>query len=382
MRYEYSKEGIMRLFIPFFVSLCLSVSLFASCSEPEENETPQPAPVIESIVSKFDGKAVYDQVLEIHGSNFSTESYLNTVYFDDQQVNQFVDVSQTVIRLKAPRIDKETVTVKVETDGQESETMSLEYDRRRCDSVLLFQYAKVEEIRKDIVWTSTLTTWYGEPRSLNVLSVKLSGENVVGISEPSALMTVSAQCKAAGAVVGVNASYFKDGHTRDFLRLDGEVVQVGEAKRSKTFAGGVFCFDGNEVAIMKVESNVAAADVEWPNVLCSGPLLIDDGEFGELVLTSTHNTEPHPRTAVGITEDGRLLLVTVDGRLPGKAVGMPSSLMQEYMRLLGARYALNLDGGGSTTMWIEGRGVVNHACDDLNWNSPQEREVASVIFIK
>ncbi len=60
----------------------------------------------------------------------------------------------------------------------------------------------------------------------------------------------------------------------------------------------------------------------------------------------------HPRTAVGVTEAGHLLMATLDGRQPGYSVGATVYEMGELMRSLGAVTAINLDGGGSTTMAI------------------------------
>jgi hypothetical protein len=61
----------------------------------------------------------------------------------------------------------------------------------------------------------------------------------------------------------------------------------------------------------------------------------------------------HPRTAVGFSRDGRrLLLVTVDGRQPGYSAGMTLRELAELMRGLGASEALNLDGGGSTSLVV------------------------------
>lgn len=57
-----------------------------------------------------------------------------------------------------------------------------------------------------------------------------------------------------------------------------------------------------------------------------------------------------PRTNVGITADGRVLMVTVDGRQPGYSVGVRLAEMGALMRSLGAVNAINLDGGGSTLM--------------------------------
>ena len=67
----------------------------------------------------------------------------------------------------------------------------------------------------------------------------------------------------------------------------------------------------------------------------------------------------NPRTAMGLTRDRRtFLLVTVDGRSAASA-GMYGTELARLMELLGAWQAFNLDGGGSTTMWVRGRGVIN-----------------------
>ncbi len=77
----------------------------------------------------------------------------------------------------------------------------------------------------------------------------------------------------------------------------------------------------------------------------------------------------NPRTAVGITigcsdEDPltpcRYLLVTVDGRQPGWSTGLRFPALGRLMLELGAWNAVNLDGGGSTTMWVRTR---NPACE-------------------
>jgi hypothetical protein len=61
-------------------------------------------------------------------------------------------------------------------------------------------------------------------------------------------------------------------------------------------------------------------------------------------------SQRHPRTGVGVTADGRVLMVTVDGRRSGYSIGVTLAEMGQLMRSLGARDAFNLDGGGSTVM--------------------------------
>lgn len=82
-----------------------------------------------------------------------------------------------------------------------------------------------------------------------------------------------------------------------------------------------------------------------------------------------------PRTLAGMRPDGTLLLVTVDGRRPGWSVGMTLPEAARLMRSLGARDALNLDGGGSTTMTVRGQ-VVNRPSDRGG-----ERPVGDGLFV-
>jgi exopolysaccharide biosynthesis protein len=76
---------------------------------------------------------------------------------------------------------------------------------------------------------------------------------------------------------------------------------------------------------------------------------------------------PHPRSAIGISRNGRyLILMAIDGRQPGYSESASTGETAEWIRKLGAYNALNLDGGGSTALVIEGPDgvpvVLNRPC--------------------
>jgi hypothetical protein len=71
----------------------------------------------------------------------------------------------------------------------------------------------------------------------------------------------------------------------------------------------------------------------------------------------------NPRTMAGIDPEGHLIMATVDGRQPGYSVGLSYAEGATVMRALGARDAINLDGGGSATMVVGGK-VVNSPSDN------------------
>lgn len=95
-------------------------------------------------------------------------------------------------------------------------------------------------------------------------------------------------------------------------------------------------------------------------------LLIRNGQvltdWADEQLRAGFNTERHPRTMIGTSRGGTIWLVTVDGRNPDVSAGMTFGELQALATGLKLENALNLDGGGSTTMVVGGT-IVNHPSD-------------------
>jgi len=79
-------------------------------------------------------------------------------------------------------------------------------------------------------------------------------------------------------------------------------------------------------------------------------------------LRAGFDTERHPRTMIGTTRGPAIWLVTVDGRNPSLSLGMTFAELTNLAQKLNLVHALNLDGGGSTTMVVKGK-IVNHPSD-------------------
>lgn len=95
-------------------------------------------------------------------------------------------------------------------------------------------------------------------------------------------------------------------------------------------------------------------------VVAGFPDLVDAGmRVGDLEVAARPSfaAARHPRTAVGYDDDGLLWLVVVDGRQAPHSAGMTLPELATLLQALGADEALNLDGGGSTTMVVGGRPV-------------------------
>lgn len=87
-------------------------------------------------------------------------------------------------------------------------------------------------------------------------------------------------------------------------------------------------------------------------------------------------TERHPRTMIGTSGDGRIWLIAVDGRDKALSLGMSFAELQNLVTRVGLVDALNLDGGGSTTMVVRGV-VVNHPSDATG-----PRKVSDAIVVR
>nr|MCU0326223.1 phosphodiester glycosidase family protein [Spirosomataceae bacterium] len=89
-------------------------------------------------------------------------------------------------------------------------------------------------------------------------------------------------------------------------------------------------------------------------------------------------------TCLCITNDSKLLLITVDGR-SNQAYGMNLHELTFLTQKLNCKNAINLDGGGSTTMYIAEQpfnGVVNYPSDNKLFDHEGERSVSNIIYIK
>jgi hypothetical protein len=107
------------------------------------------------------------------------------------------------------------------------------------------------------------------------------------------------------------------------------------------------------------------------DVVGGGPILVQDGQ---IIIEPCSSCARHPRTAIGWTSNGRVLLVVIDGRQARWSVGASLRELARVMQDLGAVQALNLDGGGSSTMVVEGE-VVNRPSDG------RQRNVTTAVLV-
>ncbi|KXG74319.1 hypothetical protein AN618_23420 [Fervidicola ferrireducens] len=135
--------------------------------------------------------------------------------------------------------------------------------------------------------------------------------------------------------------------------FDGRSAEIPEGGIVLAGGGGASSFLKNNFFIgdeVKIELHVTPDISNLKMALGGGAILVDNGK---IPVGFSHNIAgQHPRTAVGFTKDGKkLILVVVDGR-QAQSRGMTQEELARLMLSLGAYNALNLDGGGSSTMVV------------------------------
>lgn len=195
------------------------------------------------------------------------------------------------------------------------------------------------------------------------------GENITAL--------VSETATANNAILAVNGDYYG-------FRDSGIVIRNGVVFRDSGAREGLAMYRDGTVKVYDETQTTAAqlvADGVW-NTLSFGPAIVESGAAvsGIDQVEVDTNVGNHsiqgeqPRTAIGVTADGHILLVVVDGRDPGYSRGATLPELADIMISLGATTAYNLDGGGSSELWFNGV-VVNQP------SNGGERATSDILYI-
>ena len=239
---------------------------------------------------------------------------------------------------------------------------------------------KKTQVREDLVWykyqgyeTVTRTS-----QIINVLELNLDSDKLELEFQyyPDKTTLSSAISLTDGAIAGTNASF---GTPHTFIRTGGTTwCDISQADPSDSgnwvkHEAAVW-MDGTAMGCINCEGDPFGAidtykNAPYPNLFSSEPLLIENHEYVQWVGKESFMTKKrHPRTAVAMTDSGTLLLITVDGRWFELAGGMTIVELRDFIQLnFGPKWAVNMDGGGSTTMFVSGYGrdgIVNYPCNE------------------
>lgn len=248
---------------------------------------------------------------------------------------------------------------------------------------------EITHSQKGIIHKSaSIPQLYQCPQVVNLIEIDPDKGMKAGIAISDAMKNTSRIASEHHALAAINGSYFdmQRGNSVCFMKVGRQVIDTTTINEFKLrVTGAVYERKGKMKLIHWNRQVEKKYKRKVGTILASGPLLLKDGRVCDWSLCGKDFVRAkHPRSAVCMTKDGKILFVTVNGRFPGRAEGMNIPELAHLLRILGGKDALNLDGGGSTTLWLSGapeNGVVNYPCDNKRFDHAGERGVSNIIYI-
>lgn len=267
---------------------------------------------------------------------------------------------------------------------------------------------EIDSLAPGMIWYKYNRKFNGTNQKINVLEVDLQRpEYNLEIKFTNSFDSLSNVASVSGAVAATNGTYELDA---SFIRSNGVTysqpsreVQNPTHLRHWKYEGAFFIDPLTKLVDIQYRANEQDGyyGSSYQNIISAAPVLILNynavgtiftGNISGLNLNSLdyedyrrHQGVRHPRTAIAIMDDGKVLLITVDGRRT-VAEGFNAKEFTEFLVLyFNPKHALNLDGGGSTTMYLQGQsgynnnGIVNCPVDGKPF---KQRALKSFILIK
>lgn len=226
---------------------------------------------------------------------------------------------------------------------------------------------------------------YGSVQSINLVEITPATKHKVGIAGDKGMIKTSEQALSHNAVAAINGTFYNmtEGNSVCFYKVGREVIDATiDSEFERRVTGAIHEHKGKVEIIPWSKPIEQAYKGKRGTVLASGPMMLEDGRLSDWSsCNKSFITTRHPRSAIYTKADGTVVLLTVDGRSAGNADGMSIPELAYLIKILGGEDALNLDGGGSTTLWLQERGIVNYPCDNKLFDHAGERSVSNIIYV-
>lgn len=230
---------------------------------------------------------------------------------------------------------------------------------------------------------------FNSVQSINLIEIPRSAKMKVGIAGDEGMKRTSQQATEKGALAAINGTYYNmvTGNSVCFYKINDQVLDTTTNGEFKSRVNGAIREVKGNIEIIgwnkEIEANYKK---NKGTVLASGPIMVDNGRISDWSKCDKKFIETrHPRSAIFTKKNGTIVFLTVDGRSEGNAAGMSIPELAYLAKILGAEDAINLDGGGSTTLWLKGapeNGVLNYPSDNKLFDHKGERSVSNIFYVK
>ena len=235
---------------------------------------------------------------------------------------------------------------------------------------------------------AVIPSLYKGPQHINLIEIPKGKKLHYNIGVFTQMSPISKLGEKFQALAAINGSFYnmKEGNSVCYLQVGKEVIDTTETREFEIRTTGAVYVHKNKVKILPWSPEIEADYRQKKGtILASGPLMLEDGETCSWeICDSSFIATKHPRSAIFTTKDKKTVLITADGRAKGNAIGVSIPELAHLIRILGGEDALTLDGGGSTTLWLEGapeNGVLNCPSDNGKFDHQGERKIPNIIYV-
>lgn len=230
---------------------------------------------------------------------------------------------------------------------------------------------------------------FNSVQSINLIEIPRASKRKIGIAGNEGMKRTSQQATEKGAVAAINGTYYnmKEGNSVCFYKIGDTVIDTTTDGEFKSRVNGAIREKRGKIEIIEWSKPIEHSYKKSKGtVLASGPIMLDNGKRSDWSACSKSFIETrHPRSAIYTKGDGTVVFITVDGRSAGNADGVSIPELAYLVKILGGDDAINLDGGGSTTLWLKGapdNGVLNYPTDNKLFDHAGERSVSNIFYVK
>ena len=205
---------------------------------------------------------------------------------------------------------------------------------------------------------------YGNPQIVSIAKYSESTMATMLFDKEHSSQGTNGLAAEAHATVAINGSYFNMSNCTSCTGLwmyGSEIATTTSDEFARCngiigFKDGVFTFE--KYGSSTTASQLAAWGNKYDAFVVTGPILRLNGVSQNPYIGGEGFYGPHPRTMLGKCADGTVYMVIAEGRMEG-ASGFSLPNLLSLAEDLGMTEAINLDGGGSSTLWVEGAGIIN-----------------------
>ncbi|MBQ5899963.1 MAG: phosphodiester glycosidase family protein [Alistipes sp.] len=230
---------------------------------------------------------------------------------------------------------------------------------------------------------------FNSVQSINLIEIPRASKRKIGIAGNEGMKRTSQQATEKGAVAAINGTYYnmKEGNSVCFYKIGDTVIDTTTDGEFKSRVNGAIREKRGKIEIIEWSKPIEQSYKKSKGtVLASGPIMLENGKRSDWSACSKSFIETrHPRSAIYTKGDGTVVFITVDGRSAGNADGVSIPELAYLVKILGGYDAINLDGGGSTTLWLKGapnNGVLNYPTDNKLFDHAGERSVSNIFYVK